>query len=255
MGKKLVARLNEVGQEVGYPLVVFKNGQYQPLKEGLDMEDVAMILYAPLPADCTFTEFSCGGEDGRLVWRQLFPNRQTTKDAVLTLSEQLKLITYGRRRTVLGYFGKKILSKRIARALVARNDDEFLFSFKCVNNSLPTSLGEAVVECMSDKRFQTFVEKAKAAGVRGFSDGVEEKIILFSSEAKFVAYVKEFGLRASTQSLIVRGGKYDLFRLFISSGGVLAHDIEMALKYSDMYSQMKSVYDELKKPTSTENVD
>lgn len=95
MEKKLVARLNEVGQEVGYPIVVFKNGQYRSFEEGIDSGEIAMILYGPLPADCTFTEFSCGGEDDRKMWRQLFPNRSSVKDAVLTVPEQMKLITYG----------------------------------------------------------------------------------------------------------------------------------------------------------------
>ena len=255
MEKKLVARLNEVGQEVGYPIVVFKNGQYQPFKEGVDMEEVAMILYGPLPLDCTFTEFSCGGEDDRKMWRQLFPNRSSVKDAVLTVPEQLKLITYGRRRTVLNYFGRKNFSKRIARAMIARNDNELLFAMRCTNNTLPTILAVAALESMSDKRFEQFIIEAKANGIVAFSEGFEEKLILLGSEAKFVAYVKEFGLRAATQSTIVRNGKENLFKLFIASGGKLAHDIELALEHLDTFAQMKDVYEQAKKQNSVVNAD
>lgn len=252
MEKKLVARLNEVGQEVGYPIVVFKNGQYQPFKEGVDMEEVAMILYGPLPLDCTFTEFSCGGEDDKLMWKHLFPNRPTAKDAVLTVPEQLKLITYGRRRTVLNYFGSKNFSRRIARAMVARNDNEILFALRCTNNSLPSFLAEAIIEGMTDKRFEQFITEAKSAKITAFSEGAEEKLVLSGSEAKFVAYVKEFGLRAATQSKIVREGKESLFKAFVMAGGKLANDIEMALVHLDTYAQMKVVYDQIKKQSAPE---
>ena len=91
MENELVNRLNEVGQEVGYPVVVLKNGQYQPFREGIDEGQIAMVIYGPLPSDCTFTEFFCSGEDDRLVWKQMFPKRSVVNDTVLTIPEQLKL--------------------------------------------------------------------------------------------------------------------------------------------------------------------
>ncbi len=251
MENELVNRLNEVGQEVGYPVVVLKNGQYQPFREGIDEGQIAMVIYGPLPSDCTFTEFFCSGEDDRLVWKQMFPKRSVVNDTVLTIPEQLKLVTYGRRRTVLNYFKNKNFSKRVARAMIARNDNEFLFMLRNTNNALPSILVEAALENMSNKRFAVFVREAKEKGILAFSENNEEKLALLCSEAKFEAYVKEFGLRAATQSMIVRGGKEKLFKIFIKAGGQLAHDIEMALQYLDQFTAIKEVYEQSKKQNAT----
>ena len=45
MEKKLVARLNEIGQEIGYPYQVLKNGQYQVFDETANPNDETLPMW------------------------------------------------------------------------------------------------------------------------------------------------------------------------------------------------------------------
>ena len=104
MEKKLVARLNEIGQEIGYPYQVLKNGQYQVFDENANAEDVVVVVYGPVPLSSRLVEMKKISEDDRKVWAQLFPNRKEADDAFLSDEEQMKLIIFGRSRTVVNYF-------------------------------------------------------------------------------------------------------------------------------------------------------
>ena len=247
MEKKLVARLNEIGQEIGYPYQVLKNGQYQVFDENANAVDVVVVVYGPVPLSSRLVEMKKISEDDRKVWAQLFPYRKEADDAVLSDEEQMRLIIFGRRRTVVNYFKKKILSKRIARAMVARNDDKLLIELAIVGKVLPCALAGAVIKYTSDQRFERFLNLAKQKGIRGFSESVEKKLVKEGRENKFAAYVKTFELAPSTQYVLVHDKLIGLMKVFVMSGQKFAPDIENGLKFIASLKEMNKVYQDLKK--------
>ena len=247
MEKKLVARLNEIGQEIGYPYQVLKNGQYQVFDEGANSGDVSVVVYGPLPLSSRLVEMKKISENERKVWADLFPNRVEVKDAVLTDEEEMKLISFGRRRTVYNYFNKRLLSKRIARAMVARNDDKLLIDFAVAGRVVPCTLASAVIKYTSDQRFERFLNLASQKGIKGFSESIEKKLVKEGRENKFAAYVKLYGLTPSTQYVLVHDKMTALMKVFVMNGYRFSPDIENGLKYVNALKEMNKVYQELKK--------
>ncbi|MBR5599073.1 MAG: hypothetical protein IKW39_03435 [Alphaproteobacteria bacterium] len=248
MEKKLVARLNEIGQEIGFPYQILKSGQYQPFDAEVDNSEVSMVVYSPIPMSSRLMEMKKISEDERMVWNELFPNRKDADaDAVLSDEEQMKLIIFGRRRTVVNYFKKKVLSKRIARAMVARNDDKLLIEFATANKLLPCFLASAVIKYTSDARFERIINLAVKSGLLGFARTVENKLVKDGREAKFVAYVKAFEIDPATQYVLVHDRKIDLLKTYVGAGRKLCADIENAINFIDSFRDMKVVYNKAKK--------
>lgn len=231
MVKDLVVRLNEIGQEIGYPYQILKNGEYRPYVD--DDSEVTVVVYGVLPEWCMLSDLRDVSEAERLEWKALFPYYLEDRRVDLTLQEEMKLIMYGKTETVLNYYRRRQIYERIAKAMVARNDEEFLLGMRLDDNSLPKTLANAIVLYMNDSRFEKFISKASQVGITNFSSSVEEKIVLDASDRKYCSYVKHYGLCASSQTIIVRKRLFNRLKDFVSLRGRLKHDIELALEYQN----------------------
>lgn len=247
MEKKLVARLNEIGQEIGYPYQVLKNGQYQVFDENANGGDVAVVVYGPIASSSRLVEMKKISEDDRKVWAELFPEKKEADDAVLTDDEQMKLIIFGKRRTVVNRFKKRVLSKRIARAMVARNDDKLLIEMANASKTLPCLLTSAIVKYTSDARFERIINLAKQNGISAFHETVENKLVKEGRENKFSVYVKAYGLTPSTQYILIHDKMISLLKVFVFNGGAFCNDIENALRFMDNFKEIRKIYQEAKK--------
>ena len=240
MVKDLVVRLNEIGQEIGYPYQILKNGEYRPYVD--DGSEVAIVVYEALPEWCMLSDLQDVTDAKRLEWKKLFPYYLEDRRVDLTLQEEMKLIMYGKTETVLNYYRGKRIYERIAKAMVARNDEELLLGMRLDDYSLPSVLASAIVLFMNDTRFEKFISKASQVGILHFSTGVEEKIVSDASDRKYCSYVKHYGLRASSQSLIVRMKLFDRLKDFVAIKGRLKQEIELALEYQKEHRLMGVAY-------------
>ena len=247
MEKKLVARLNEIGQEIGYPYQVLKNGQYQVFDEKTNAEDVVMVVNGPIPISSRLVEMKKISEDERKVWSELFPNKPEVDEAVLTDDEQMKLIIFGKRRTVVNRFKKRNFSKRVARAMVARNDDKLLIEMANASKTIPCYLAAAIIKYTSEARFERIINLISSNGLNAFAESVETKLVKEGRESKFASYVKVFGLAQTTQWMLVHDKKVDLLKVYVNAGGRLSCDIENGLKYVSSLKQMAKIYFDARK--------
>ncbi len=247
MEKKLVARLNEIGQEIGYPYQVLKNGQYQVFDENTNLSDVVMVVSGPIPLSSCLVEMKEMSENERKVWADLFPSRKEASDAFLTDDEEMKLIIFGRRRTVVNYFRKRLLSERIARAMVARNDDKLLIELSVIGSSLNCVLAEAMIKYSSDQRFEKFLKMAKQKGIDGFSEKVEKMLVKKGRKNKFSAYVNNFKLEQPAQYMLVQDKMNDFMKIFVMSGQRFLPDIENGLKFKSALKGVNETYQGFRK--------
>ncbi|MBQ8750070.1 MAG: hypothetical protein IJZ30_00330 [Alphaproteobacteria bacterium] len=246
MEKKLIARLNEIGLEVGYPYEVLKNGQYRKTDTQGINDDVALVVYGPVQTDCILSEMAPMEDNKRQVWSQLFPKRPSLKDAVLTQQELSKLILFGHRHTVVNYLGKKNLSERTARLLVARNDDELLYKIRTLNLRLPSSIAVAAILYMSDARFVNFINEGAKRGFYQFLPQVEEVLIKQGSLTKFKAYIKHFGLREASELLLVKTENTAFLKAYVDVRYSLNKSLEEAMSVQSQYKKIYEIYQELK---------
>ncbi len=248
MEKKLIARLNEIGLEIGYPYEVLKNGQYRKANCADDKEDVALIVCNSIQPESLLSEMYPDNRDKKLVWSQLFPNRPSLKDAVLTQQELTQLIMFGHRATVLNYLGRKNVSERTARLLVARNDDELLYKIRALNYRFPPIIANASIIYMSDSRFTSFIAQAVKLGFYQFLASSEEVLIKQGSLAKFKAYIKYFKLRDSSEFVLIQNEKPSFLKAYVDAGYTLNKELEETLSYSTKYQKVYSTYLELRTP-------
>ena len=242
MEKNLITRLNEIGLEVGYPYEVLKNGQYRKQSNKINDDEVAMVVFGSIQNDSVLSELSPIDDDDRKVWSQLFPNRPSVKNAVLTQQELSQLILFGRRSTVLNYIGKKNIGERAAKLLISRNDDELIYKIRNLNYRLPTIIALASVQYMSDERFSNFIAEGVKRGFCQFSPQVEEMLIKHASLAKFKAYVKHLGLRDFSQFILIKSEKISHIKAFAAAGRTLNKEIEENLSLKQEYKAMFEAY-------------
>jgi hypothetical protein len=186
-------------------------------------------------------------EEERKVWNELFPDKPDAEEAVLTDEEQMKLIIFGRRSTVVNRFKRRNFTKRVARTMVARNDDKLLIEMANSSRCIPCYLASAIIKYTSDARFEKIVNLAYKSGLNAFAENVEKKLVKPGRELKFAAYVKVFGLTQTTQYALIHDKLDSLLRVFVANGGRLSNDIENGLKYVDSLKEMAKIYNEARR--------
>ena len=246
MEKKLIARLNEIGLEVGYPYEVLKNGQCRKSTPDNDKDDVAMVVYDKLQNDSLLSELSPEDEDKKLVWSQLFPRRPSVKDAVLTQQEFAQLILFGRRSTIMNYIGKKNIGDRTARLLVSRNDDELLYKIRSLNHRLPPVVAIACITYMSDNRFVSFITEGAKRGFYQFSPLAEETLIKQGSLTKFKAYIKYFGLKDVSEYVLIKSENPSFLKAYVDAGYTLNSKLEETMSLLPQHKKVYETYLEMK---------